>query len=206
MKSKINTMPESKRFTPRDVDIMPFVSRAFYVMEIWKDIQGYEGIYLVSNKGNVKNVTRNNRLFKSKKRDDGYIRIVLSKDNITKMFYVHRLVASVFIKNEYNKPEVNHINGIRHDNTVENLEWVTKSENYIHAYRVLGSKHSQLGRYGKYHNRSLGVIQFGKDGNKIDEFDCIKDAGLKNKINRRNISLVCKNKRNYAGGFIWKYK
>lgn len=78
------------------------------------------------------------RILKQQTGTGGYLRVCLCKDNVKETKTVHRLVADAFIQNPERKPEVNHKNGIRTDNTVENLEWVSRSENELHAYRVLG--------------------------------------------------------------------
>lgn len=115
-------------------------------MEIWKDVKGYEGVYQVSNLGNVKSLDRevNSRyggkrkvegvLLKFLPDKDNYSRVNLKKNQKGKTILVHRLVAAAFIDNKENKPQVNHINGIKNDNNVENIEWVTLSENRRHAY------------------------------------------------------------------------
>jgi hypothetical protein len=106
--------------------------------EIWKDIAGYEGYYQVSNLGRVRSYPRNGTSYFIKilkaRIDMGYERVWLSRGNMVKPQKISRLVASVFIPNINNKPEVNHINGVKTDNRVENLEWVTKSENIKHAF------------------------------------------------------------------------
>jgi len=104
-------------------------------IEIWKDIQGYAGIYQVSNIGNVKNTT-DIKMLKPQKATNGYRHVYLSAFGKAIKFFIHRLVASAFIPNPENKKTVNHINGIKHDNRVENLEWNTHSENIKHAFNT----------------------------------------------------------------------
>lgn len=104
-------------------------------MEVWKKIKGFEN-YEISNLGNVKNITTN-RILK-KELSKGYLRVTLSCKGNVKRFQLHRLVSIIFLENIENKPCVNHINGIKTDNRVENLEWCTYSENEKHSYEVLG--------------------------------------------------------------------
>lgn len=100
--------------------------------ENWKDIKDYEGYYQVSNFGNIKSL-RNNKILKKSLDSRGYNHFITSLNNKSKLFKIHRLVALHFIPNPENKNQVNHINGIKTDNTVENLEWVTAKENIQHA-------------------------------------------------------------------------
>ena len=121
------------------------------VREIWKDVQGYEGQYQVSNLGRVKSIKRklaNGRTVtekilnssSKKKTQDGYLMVALAG----KTFRVNRLVATAFVPNSDNKPVVNHIDGDKENNKADNLEWATISENMLHAYRC-GFKTAMIG-------------------------------------------------------------
>lgn len=102
--------------------------------EEWRDIKGYEGLYQVSNLGRVKSFKgRKERLFTLYLRKDGYYEVGLRKDKTRKFKLVHRLVAEAFIPNSDDKPQVNHINGLKTDNHLNNLEWCTAKENTNHA-------------------------------------------------------------------------
>jgi len=113
--------------------------------EVWKDIEGYEKLYQVSNKGRIKSLHHGKeRIMKLTFDRGGYVHIVLYKnkekcteeDKVRSTYRVHILVARAFIPNPENKPEVNHINGNKWDCNVENLEWVTKKENQEHAVKL----------------------------------------------------------------------
>jgi len=125
------------------------------IKEIWRDIEGYKGIYQISNKGNVKSLNRiakngkkvKEKILKQSQDKDGYILFTLCRNGRQKTLKAHRLVAKTFISNINNKPCVNHLNGIKNDNIVSNLEWVTVSENTQHSYdnklQGKGSKHGR---------------------------------------------------------------
>ena len=104
--------------------------------EIWKDIIGYNQ-YQISNYGNVKTTankfTRKERLLKPLRQQKGYFRVALWKDNKSKFFLIHRLVAEYFIDNPENKKTINHIDGNKSNNHIDNLEWNTYRENMNHA-------------------------------------------------------------------------
>jgi hypothetical protein len=113
-------------------------------------IKGYEGYYSVTREGDVisekriityksgKKKTINKRVLKPSNNGDGYLSVFLSKNGVTKRFYVHRIVAEMFIQNQDKKKCVNHKDGNKSNNCVDNLEWVSYSENELHSYRVLG--------------------------------------------------------------------
>ena len=122
-------------------------------MEIWHPCAGYETHYEASNLGNVRSIERmvNNRvntglrkspqkLLKQGKSKSGYLIVSFCIDGVKSNKTVHRLVARAFIPNESNKPQVNHKDGNKHNNHIDNLEWMTCSENGLHSYHVLGNK------------------------------------------------------------------
>lgn len=103
--------------------------------EIWRIVKNYPD-YMVSNKGRVKSlVYRKERMLKPGYGSNGYLTVGLTKNKKRITNTVHRLICQVFIPNPENKPETNHINGIKTDNRIENLEWCTRSENAIHSYK-----------------------------------------------------------------------
>jgi len=104
----------------------------------WKFVDGYEGIYKINRAGEIMTCSPNPIIKKVSINDAGYPICLLNKGGKIKMFRVHRLIAIAFIPNPQNKPYVNHINGIRNDNRIENLEWVTPAENIKHSFDVLG--------------------------------------------------------------------
>ena len=116
--------------------------------ENWVDINGYEGKYQVSDMGNVRSTNQgqhHDKVLTERLGTHGYNRASLSSGGIVREYRVHRLVAQAFIDNPDGKENINHINGIRNDNRVSNIEWCTKSENAIHAYET--GLHRKL--YGK---------------------------------------------------------
>lgn len=146
-------------------------------METWKPIPNFENEYEVSSLGNIRSIDRYvnhyiknaKRLYKGKQKalrfdKDGYLRCTLKKDGKKFNFRVNRLVAIAFIKNSDNKNIVNHINGIKSDNRIENLEWVTNSENIIHAVKNRFIKTSLTDEEAieifnsRLSNRKLGII------------------------------------------------
>jgi len=122
------------------------------IQEVWKDIIGCEGYYQVSNLGRAKSLDRQftnkigvvvtfpSKMLKLSKNRYGYICVNLSVNGRKWIFNMHRAIAIAFIPNPLNKPQVNHINGVKVDNRIENLEWCTSSENRVHAMKIGLSK------------------------------------------------------------------
>lgn len=109
--------------------------------ELWREVPGCDGKYQVSNIGRVKSMnfrgnTGQEKVLRLSSDKDGYQKVSIYIDGKQRYFMVHRLVALAFIPNPQKKPEVNHKNGVKSDNCVENLEWCTSSENRIHAYKT----------------------------------------------------------------------
>lgn len=127
-------------------DLKEYVNGIGWVKERWKDILGYEKEYAVSTFGRVysyskmvwqpqkgKYVKRKERILRQKKCSDGYLAVTLQTDGVRRYTGVHRLVALMFVKNDKNKPQVNHKFGDKKDNRPQKLEWVTCKENINHA-------------------------------------------------------------------------
>lgn len=173
----------------------PKPSQKVEVPENGKDVPVYLN-YMATRDGKV--YSKKRKIFLSPKRTGpGYLAVYLSKDGNRKYFEVHVIIATTFIPNPENKPIVNHKNSIRTDNRVENLEWVTRSENSIHAVRS-----------GVYDNQKLScrpVIQLDKEGKFINQFNSIKEASEKTGVHNTSIASACGGHYATAGGFKWKY-
>lgn len=167
-----------------------------------KKIEGFDG-YLVDDLGNVYSQKRKKLILRTPRDSNGYYRIGLWNKGRCKYIFVHRLVAEAFIPNPDNKPEVNHKNGNKTDNRVQNLEWSSRSENMKHAFRVLGKSP----RRGVENPRSKIVLQI-QDGKIIAEFYGVREAQRKTGIWATHIREVCKKRHGaqHAGGYQWKYK
>ena len=180
--------------------------------EVWKDIQGYEGYYQISNMGRVKSVKRivwNNsrgcyvtvpeRIMKGRKDKDGYLLAHLSKDGKAKNYKIHRLVAVAFIGNPNNLPVINHKNEIKSDNRVSNLEWCSYS--YNNSYNDKGKK------IGKKAAKKLGkpIFSIDRETGLIMWWESIAEAARQTGISKSSICDCCKGRRKSASNFYWYY-
>lgn len=181
--------------------------------EIWKPINGYEGLYEVSNMGRVKSLPKtveqyygykitNERMLKQSPDRKGYMMAWLYKNKKRKTMKVYRLVANAFIPNPESKPQIDHINAINTDNRACNLRWCTGKENFHNPISYRRNSESKFGR--KNHN-AKSVVQLSLDGIPIRIWDCINDVKRELGFHHSHISQCCSGKRNVAYGFIWKY-
>lgn len=174
--------------------------------EIWKDVVGYEGLYQVSSLGRIKSMPNTKRsselILVGNDYRFGYLRVTLYKiGHKRRMFRVHRMVADAFIQNPQNKPFVNHKNGIKTDNRVDNLEWCTHKENITHAYDNGFITKTPKNRK----DASKPIRQINDIGQVIAEFPSGREAERQTGFHCSNINLVLTKKKKKAYGFYWEY-
>lgn len=177
--------------------------------EIWKDIEGYEGKYQISNFGRVKslNYKRANcqKVLKECVGSKGYLSACLCKNGIAKYYLIHRLVAKSFLDNPKKYPEINHLDGNKQNNKVNNLEWCTRKQNVEHSIKNKLRK----SKYGKDNPTSSIIYQIDIKTNEI--INVFYGGGdIKRKTNFKNPSSIlkcCKHNKNYntAYGYKWEY-
>ena len=158
--------------------------------EIWKDIVGYEGLYQVSNLGRVKSLnykcTKSEKILKTHPQRWGYLLVKLSYKDKAKDFQVHRLVASAFLDNPNNLPQVNHKDKNPSNNKVDNLEWCTPE-------------------YNTDYSCAKPILQFTKDGKLVRKWNKIKLVEKELGLGHTNITACCKGRKKTGGGYKWRY-
>lgn len=164
-----------------------------YIDEMWKDIPGFNGAYQISNYGRLKSYKQHKeRLMSLHPNRYGYVEKQLYKNNKYINKKIHRLVAEAFIPNPDNLPEVNHKDGNKQNNCVNNLEWCTPKENNWHRYHVLHKCWSSDKRVLCVETEVI--------------YSSITSASQATNIDGGSISKVCHNKRKTAGGFHWRFE
>ena len=183
---------------------MPKINHEEY--EVWRDVEGYEGLYQVSNFGRVHSLDRfvprktgtsqkvHGRILKLTEDKDGYLQVGLWKRNKMKKVKVHRLVGKAFIPNPYKLPEINHINEVKNDNRVENLEWCTRKENINH-----GTRTEQVAK-----TRGKSVIGVNLNTGKKFTFKSMREAS-KFGFHPSAIRKVCTGEQEAHKGYSWEF-
>ena len=175
------------------------------MIEVWKDVVGYEGLYQVSNFGKVRSLAYGKkRILKQQERQHGYLSVCLygrggNKRNFRQVS-VHRLVAEAFISNPMSLPEVNHIDENKQNNAATNLEWVTHKENCSTDSMI--KRHTERQTLKPNYHKS--VSQYTISGEYIATYYSAREAMRKTGVGYSNICSSMKEHRT-AGGYYWRY-
>lgn len=181
--------------------------------EIWKDVEGYEGYYQVSSLGRVRSVDREivysngkvhlfkGRILIARQDKDGYLSVILSKNNKIKGYRVHRLVAQAFIPNPDNLPCVNHKDETPFHNNVDNLEWCTIRYNTNYGSGIERAKEKLI----NHPKKSKIVYQYDLNGNLISIYPSTHECGRLG-FNRGHVGECCNGKEKTHKGYIWRYE
>ena len=161
--------------------------------EVWRDIEGYEGLYQVSDHGQVKSL-RYDKIMKPVLNEvNGYLRVMMTGKEGRKNEYIHKLVAKTFIPNPHNLPEVNHKCEDRLDNRVSQIEWCNRAYNCNYGNRVKGSK-------------KVKPVAIVSDSGTIQKvFKNATEAERETGVERRLIGFCCQGRTKTAGGLKWRY-
>lgn len=176
--------------------------------EVFVPVKDYEGLYEVSNFGRLKTLKRqgtDERFISGYVDRTGYLRVSLTKNSVSKSFAVHRLVCAAFINNPFNKRTVNHKDGNKLNNHIDNLEWMTHSENHKHSYDFLGRQTHMKGKSGALHHNAKKVKKTCLRTGKEEVFNTLKEASLSGDFCMGHISACCNNKRKTHKGYTWEF-
>ena len=192
--------------------------------EIWKDIEGYEGLYQVSNFGKVRSLDRYNSrgcwikgCILEPTNCKGYLQIVLFLNGKKSYYYIHRIVAEAFLPNPDNKPEIDHINTDKTDNTVclnedgsinyekTNLRWVSHTENMNNPLTRKKQSTRFKGKIGHNTPASKIIAQLDKNGKLLKVWLCAMDAVRQEGYTQEHISSCCKGTLKTHKGYKWQY-
>ena len=172
-------------------------------MEIWKQVKGFEGLYEVSNLGNVRSLNYHNwgitKNLTPTADKYGYLRVCLSKNDKQHNGIVHRMVAQAFIDNPNDFPQINHINEDKSDNRVENLEWCDCLHNNNH-----GTRNTRISK-SKRNTKCKTVIQMDLQGNVIREWVSLNEVMRVLGFNAAFVARCCHGVKPTAYGYKWQY-
>lgn len=169
--------------------------------EVWKDIEGYEGLYQVSNMGNVRGKNGVLKPHNSK----GYLQIILSLNGEISHYYIHKIVAKAFLPNPDNKQEVDHIDTNTLNNVVSNLKWVTRKENMNNPLTRKKQSTRLKGKIGHNTPASKIIAQLDKNGKLLKVWLCAMDAVRQEGYTQEHISSCCKGTLKTHKGYKWQY-
>ena len=190
--------------------------------EIWKDIEGYEGFYKISNFGNVLSLNYGKHGYAKqlvpKVNNSGRLWVELAKYGDKRQFLIHRLVGNAFIPNPDNLPQINHKDENIKNNCVENLEWCTNDYNLMYTYKRHPEKYNvkdiMHGGYAKHRRnharknesrKGIRINQLDSDGNIVKCWDNSRIIFVETGMSDWSISECCRGKRKTAYGFRWQY-
>lgn len=184
-------------------------------IEVWKDIEGFKGVYQISNLGRLKSFKKDvgGKVLLNTNKKGGYFSVILRKGEKVKTTRIHRLVAEAFLPNPNNFSQVHHKDGNKQNNCVENLEWISTKEHHTITQQQSPRTVRGLINYNKF-IRPKKVQQYSLSGELLAEYSNGAEAHLKTGVCARNIHQVASqtpfnqkgNVRKQAGGYIWKYK
>ena len=194
-----------KRYVPKKKDNSGLMPPADNVIEVWKDIKGYDGDYMVSNYGRVWS-RKSNRLI-GFDTTLGYRAISIDDKKI----YIHRLVAEAFIPNPNNLPEIDHIDTDKTNNVWTNLRWVDRKENLNNPITIERFKESNKGKVTEQMYDALRKINnvkvdaYTADGKYVDTYDSMKIAGECLGVDKTSVSACCRGIQKTTGGYTFRY-
>lgn len=181
--------------------------------EVWLPVKEYEDRYAISNKGRIKSLERVNnygrrikeKILKASMTSTGYRLVTLLKDGKIKGVTIHRLVANAFLPNTKKEPCINHKDGNKLNNNVENLEWCGYSFNNKHALDNGLRKPAWSGKFNSNHPRSRKIVQYTIDMGKVKEWNSIREASKFFGVSEGGICDCCKGNHKTFHGYVWRY-